>query len=162
MAYRIRGTENAVMAPRSVPVDAIMNDASSEPHCRNALPRILVPRSNRGVASVNDIVWRKELAVEPPGGSNVVRVHDVVDVDRILVGIQSTLDNANESAMAVTGAPSSLPTVVDLPSSCANEATNESAAMFPHESDCDMMEEMVVEVEDVVIPEREVLEPNLI
>jgi hypothetical protein len=64
--------------------------------------------------------------------------------------------------MAVTGAPSSLPTVVDLPSNCANEATNESAAMFPHESDCDMMEEMVVEVVDVVIPEREVLEPDLI
>jgi hypothetical protein len=78
---------------------------------------MLVPRSSRGVASVNDVVWRKELAVEPPGGNNVVRVHDVVEVVDGFVGIQSTLDNANESAMAVTGAPSSLPTVVDLPSS---------------------------------------------
>lgn len=117
IALRICGTENAAMAPISVPVDAITNDASSEPHRRSALPRMLVPRSSRGVASVNDVVWRKELAVEPPGGNNVVRVHDVVEVVDGFVGIQSTLDNANESAMAVTGAPSSLPTVVDLPSS---------------------------------------------
>jgi len=117
IALRICGTENAAMAPISVPVDAITNDASSEPHRRSALPRMLVPRSSRGVASVNDVVWRKELAVEPPGGNNVVRVHDVVEVVDSFVGIQSTLDNANESAMAVTGAPSSLPTVVDLPSS---------------------------------------------
>lgn len=144
------------MAPRRVPVDATTNDASSEPHRCSALPRMLVPRSSRGVASVNDVFWRKELAVEPPGGSNVVRVHNV-DVRYSLVGIQSTLASANESAMAVTGAPSSLPAVVDLPSSCANEATNESAAMFPQESNCDMMEVAV----DDVIPERKVLEPDL-
>ena len=115
IALRIRGNENAATAPMSVPSDAIANDASSEPHRRSASPRMLVPRSSRGVASVNDVVWRKELAMEPPGGSKVVRVHDV-DVDN-LFGIQSILDNANESAMAVTGAPSSWPTVVDLPSS---------------------------------------------
>jgi hypothetical protein len=112
--------ENAAIAPRSVPDDAITNDANSDPHRRIAPPRRLVPRRSRGVARVRDVLWRNALADDPPGGSNVEIVHDV-DVDVSARdgphGIQSTLDSAKDNAMAVTGAPRSLPIDVVLPRS---------------------------------------------
>ena len=98
------------------------------------------------------MLWRKELAVDPPGERSAVSFHDDDTDDH--VGIQSTLASAKESAMAVTGAPRSLPIVVDLPSSCAKETRNDKAATLPHESDCDMIDEMAVEV--AATPKREV------
>jgi hypothetical protein len=129
------------MAPNNVPNDAITNDASSDPHRRNALPRTLVPSRSNGVARVRDKFWRKALAGDPPGGSSVVSAQDddAGEIDGL--GIQSTLDSAKERAMADTGAPNSLPIVVVLPRSCAREATNDKTAMLPHESDGDMTEE---------------------
>ena len=45
-----------------------------------------------------------------------------------------TLANPKVSAMAVTGAPRSLPTLVVVPSFWAATPTAESVARFPHES----------------------------
>jgi hypothetical protein len=143
----------AAMAPSSVPDDATTNDASSDPHRRKAPPRMLVPSRRRGVARVRDVVWRKELAGDPPGGSSVVSAHD----DDESLGIQSTLERANESAMAVTGAPRSLPIVVVLPRSWAREAANDSTATLPHASDGDMMGEEEKEEDEMedATPERD-------
>ena len=92
---------------------------------------------------MRDVLWRNALADDPPGGSNVEIVHDV-DVDVSARdgphGIQSTLDSAKDNAMAVTGAPRSLPIDVVLPRSCAIDAANDNAATFPQASDGDMME----------------------
>ena len=148
--WRTCGIDMAAMAPSSVPDDATTNDANSDPHRRKAPPRMLVPSRRRGVARVRDVVWRKELAGDPPGGSSVVSAHD--DDDESL-GIQSTLERAKDSAMAVTGAPRSLPIIVVLPRSWAREAANDSTATLPHASDGDMMEEE--EMEEDATPERE-------
>ena len=79
---------------------------------------------------------------DPPGGRSVFHFQiddDIIDEDDddviIRVGIHPILDNANVSAIAVTGAPSSLPMVVDLPSNCAKEAEKASVAIFPQVSD---------------------------
>ena len=77
---------------------------------------------------------------DPPGGRRVFhfQIDDIIDEDDdviIRVGIHPILDNANVSAIAVTGAPSSLPMVVDLPSNCAKEAEKASVAIFPHVSE---------------------------
>lgn len=112
-------------------------DPSNAPHCFSALPRRLVPRSNNGVANVSDTDWRNELAVDPPGGNRVFHCqHDVDDDDAIddgnsIVGIQPMLDSTKVSAIAVTGAPSSLPTMVVFPNSCASDAVNDKTAIFP-------------------------------
>ena len=108
-------SEQASVPPANVPKDAIKNDPSKAPHCFNALPRKLVPSNNNGVAKVSETPCRNVLAGEPPGGSNVLQLQ-VFDALHN-VGIQPTLDSTNVSAMAVTGAPRSLPTSVVLPSS---------------------------------------------
>ena len=109
---------NASAPPANVPREARINDPSNEPHCRNALPRILVPSNNNGVANVSDILCRNELALDPPGGNSVFQVNDdvVVAADAVeSLGIQPTLDRTNVSAIADTGAPNNLPIMVDLP-----------------------------------------------
>ena len=125
---------NASVQPNNVPVDAIRKDPNNDPHCFNALPRMLVPSNNSGVAKVNDTDWRNVLAVEPPGGNKHFHCPD-------RVGIQLTLDRTNVNAIAVTGAPSNLPINVVLPKSCANDAVNDKAAIFPQLFVLDMMDD---------------------
>ena len=131
------------MEPSNVPADARRNDPSNDPHCFIALPRKLVPNRSNGVASVNDMDWRKVDADEPPGGNSVLSFHtdDDDEEDNSDIGIQLTLDNTNVNAMAVTGAPSNFPIKVCLPISCARDAVNDRAATFPQLFDCDMMDD---------------------
>ena len=125
---------NASIQPNNVPNVAIRNDPSNDPHCFNALPLMLVPSNNNGVANVNEVPCRNVLAEEPPGGN--IHFHCP---DR--VGIQLTLDRTNVNAIAVTGAPSNLPINVVLPNSCANDAVNDNAAIFPQLFVLDMMDD---------------------
>lgn len=136
------GETKARVAPESVPREAITNDPRSAPHCLSALPRTLVPSSSNGVASVRDIPCRNALAADPPGGNNVLQPQELVAAhveERSCVGIQPTLDSTKVRAMAVTGAPSNFPTIVVFPSSCARDAVNDRAAMFPQWFDGEIM-----------------------
>jgi len=133
-ADRMLNNTKARMAPDNVPNEAMTKDPRREPHCTSAVPRRLVPRRSSGVARVREMDWRKVLAVEPPGGNSVLHVNDSGDDDgddSSGIGIHPTLDAANVSAMAVTGAPSSFPINVVLPISWAREAAKERTAMFP-------------------------------
>ena len=114
--------EKAAIAPAKVPNDAMKNDPNKLPHCRSAFPLRLVPRRSSGVANVSDTFCRKELDGLPPGGriviNSVVVVGAAEDEDNTNDdGINPTLDKTNATAIAVTGAPRSLPTSVVLPNS---------------------------------------------
>jgi len=74
------------------------------------------------------------LAADPPGGNKHFHCPD-------RVGIQLMLDKQKVNAIAVTGAPNNLPINVVLPKSCANEAVNDNAAMFPQLFALDIMED---------------------
>ena len=124
----------ANIQPNNVPMDAIRNEPNKEPHCFNALPLILVPSSSSGVAKVNEVLCRNVLAEEPPGGNKHFHCPD-------RLGIQLTLDRTNVNAIAVTGAPSNLLINVVLPKSCANDAVNDNAAIFPQLFVLDMMDD---------------------
>jgi len=102
------------MAPAKVPNDAMKNEPNKLPHCLSAFPRRLVPRRSRGVANVRDIFCRNVLDGLPPGGRIVIQ--SVAEVDNS-DGINPTLDKTNATAIAVTGAPRSLPTKVFFPTS---------------------------------------------
>ena len=116
--------EKAAIAPAKVPNDAMKNDPNKLPHCRSAFPLRLVPRRSSGVANVSDTFCRKELDGLPPGGRIVIHC-DVVVVIGVAEeadntnddGMNPTLDKTNATAIAVTGAPRSLPTSVVLPNS---------------------------------------------
>ena len=84
---------------------------------------------------MRETLWRKVLAVLPPGGNSVFHCHDVhIDesIEAVLQdGMHPTLDKTNVKAIAVTGAPNNLPTSVVFPNNWANEAVNERTAMLP-------------------------------
>jgi len=131
--------EKAKIQLNNVPNDAIRNEPNKEPHCFNALPLILVPSNNSGVANVNEVPCRNVLAADPPGGNKHFHCPD-------RVGIQLTLDKQKVNAIAVTGAPSNLPINVVLPNSCANDAVNDNAAIFPQLFVLDMIDDDAREV----------------
>mmetsp|Transcript_22105 Transcript_22105/g.53553 ORF Transcript_22105/g.53553 Transcript_22105/m.53553 type:complete len:238 (+) Transcript_22105:1133-1846(+) len=138
-----RGTEKARVAPANVPRDATTNDPNSGPHRRSAEPRTDVPSSNNGVASVRETPCKNVLADDPPGGRSVFHpdADDDDDDSREQRGIQLTLESTKVSAIAVTGAPSSLPAIVVLPRSCASDAANDRVATFPQSSHGDIIDD---------------------
>mmetsp|Transcript_32661 Transcript_32661/g.66630 ORF Transcript_32661/g.66630 Transcript_32661/m.66630 type:complete len:113 (-) Transcript_32661:410-748(-) len=108
--------EKAIMAPAKDPNDAMKNDPNKLPHCLSAFPLKLVPRRSSGVAKVSDIFCKNEDDGLPPGARSVIHPVVVAEVDNN-DGINPTLDNTKATAIAVTGAPRSLPTKVFFPSS---------------------------------------------
>ena len=123
--------EKAIMAPAKVPNDAMKNDPNKLPHCFKAFPLRLVPRRSSGVAKVSDMLCRNVLDALPPGGRIVIHSEEDDDANDNDDGMTPTLDSTNATAIAVTGAPRSLPIKVLFPNSWAKEAVKESAATLP-------------------------------
>ena len=67
-------------------------------------------------------------------------IHSVDDDNDVVDGMKPTLDKINATAMAVTGAPRSLPTNVFFPNNCAKLAVKDKAATLPQLFEADIRE----------------------